>query len=381
MVFFAIIYSVAFAGDGTANKPYTVSEAIKVKNTSQEFFVQGYIVGEMRDYSNGKYFFEIAPPFDGTLSYLLADNPSEMDIKKCMPIQSKDNYGDLFENPEYWRKQAIVKGKIKEYFSLPGIKDISYFQITDQQALYNEAAHWNFYEDFDKKKAYTPASSEFTFAGGIYEGDSGNWLFKGATLGDTGKDQKWERAAARIRLTEGATGDAGYIQMEESKNNGIGYVRFWAGNYEEDSSGGALALFVSDDEGVSWSRVAHSQNITRTWKEYEFAVNQPGVLKLRISKDETSSKGINVDKIRISDYYQIISNIENGSAVKSTFSIISVKDGLLLQLLDNAEIKIYSVAGTLIAENRYPSSTVFIPLSKGFYLIKVNEQIEKVFVK
>jgi hypothetical protein len=377
ILFFAICIT-AFGGNGTVENPYTVSEAIKVKNTTQTYYVQGFIVGEMRDYSNGKYFYEIAPPFGGTLAYLLADNPAEIDRTKCIPIQSKEEYGDLYSNPEFWRKQAVANGTIKEFYGMPGLKNLTEFQILDAEPLYNEAANWNFFEDFDAK-GYTPASTQYTFAGGTYIGDSGTWLFKGATWGDTGKDQKWERAAARIRLTEGATGEAGYIQMEENKPNGIGFVRFWAGNYEEDTSGGALALFVSNDNGASWERVAHSQNITRTWKEYEFNVGRPGDLKLRIAKDETGSKGINVDKVRISDYYQLPNGVENTKS--DTYSILSNKNGIAIHISENTLLSVFSVSGELVSQSTYSPSKVFITLSKGYYIVKINNSVDKIIVQ
>ena len=74
-----------FAGTGSKDSPFTVSQAIaKTDGSAQTYWVKGYIVGEMSDFSNNKYFYELAPPFDGTSAYLIADNPNEIDLKKCM---------------------------------------------------------------------------------------------------------------------------------------------------------------------------------------------------------------------------------------------------------------------------------------------------------
>ena len=113
------------AGDGSsAQSRLTVSLALAKKNEQKSFYVSGYIVGEYRDYSNNKHFYYLAPPFDGTSAYLIADDVDEMDLSRMMTVQIKDyvdNY-NLDENPQYWRKQLTVKGTLTDYFTLPGIK-------------------------------------------------------------------------------------------------------------------------------------------------------------------------------------------------------------------------------------------------------------------
>ncbi len=364
-----------FAGDGSETNPFSVSEAIKVKNTAQVYWVKGYIVGEMRDYSNNKYFYEVAPPFSGTSAYLIADKADELDITKCMPIESK-NYSDLDENPEYWRKPVMISGNVKDYFSLPGIKNLNSFEILAAEPLNDESVYWNFYEDFDSK-TYIPASTTHTFAGGTYTGYTGEWTFKGATWGDSGKDQKWDRAAARIRLTEGPTGDVGYIETKDIKENGVGVVRFWAGNYEEDTSGGALALYVSGD-GKTWEKVAHSQNVSRTWKEYQFEVNRQGSLYLRIAKDESGSKGINVDNVRISDFHETTGLKQ---ATDFPFNYYLNEGSLNVDFgSKTALVSIYHINGQCLVLDKSFSGKVSIPLDKGIYVLKIDDRAVKVIL-
>ncbi|GAB1416022.1 hypothetical protein MASR2M117_14280 [Paludibacter sp.] len=368
----------SIAGNGTVENPYTVSEAIKIKDTTKEYYVQGYIVGEMRDYSNGKYFYELTPPFSGTTSLLIADNPKEIDLSKCMPIQSGDKYDDLYDKPTYWRKQIVISGYFKDYFSMPGVKDLKSFVFSAGEPSYNESQYWNLFESFDEKE-YVPNSSLYTFAGGIYNSSVIKWNFVGSTWGDTGKDQKWERAAARIRLTEGANGEPGYIETTENKSNGIGYVRFWAGNYEEDTSGGALALLVSADNGKTWEKVAHSQNITRTWKEYEFIVNRQGNLRLRIAKDENGSKGINVDKVKISDYYELHDGVTDLN--NSDLTYYTTSEGLyILNKNYSLSVYIYDISGQIVYSNNSIVNETFIPLRNGIFIIKTNIGARKITV-
>lgn len=369
-----------FAGDGSENSPYSVAEAIKVKNQTQKYWVKGYIVGEMRDYSNDKYFYEMAPPFGGTAAYLIADRLDELNPAKCMPVQSGD-YEDLVERPEYWRKEVLLCGNLKPYFTLPGVKNLSDFKITSSEPWQDETLAWNFYEDMDSK-TYEPFSNVNTFDGGYYTGEeTGEWSFKGATWGDTGKDRKWGRASARIRLTEGAAGSAGHIQMEFDKPDGIGVVRLWAGNYEEDSSGGALALFVSSDQGGSWQKVAHSQSVKKQWMEYQFAVNRSGNLRLRIAKDETGSKGINVDNIRISDCLSGTTGMPETALLSDVICYTSA-EGVFLKSRTEAvrSLNIYTVAGSAVLSGKTFSGEQFIPLPRGIYLLNIDKQTFKITV-
>lgn len=88
------------AGTGlSADSPLTVSQALAKKNDRKSYYINGYIVGEYRDYSNNKHFYNIAPPFDGTSAYLIADEIDEIDLSKMMPVQIKD-YVDSYNLDE-----------------------------------------------------------------------------------------------------------------------------------------------------------------------------------------------------------------------------------------------------------------------------------------
>lgn len=127
IVLSAFVFSL-IAGTGlSADSPLTVSQALAKKNDRKSYYVNGYIIGEYRDYSNNKHFYNIAPPFDGTSAYLIADDIDEIDLSKMMPVQIKD-YVDSYnldENPQYWRKQLTIKGTLTDYFTLPGIKNLT----------------------------------------------------------------------------------------------------------------------------------------------------------------------------------------------------------------------------------------------------------------
>ncbi|MEG1904468.1 MAG: DUF6359 domain-containing protein, partial [Bacteroidales bacterium] len=116
------------AQTGTEEQPLSVTQGLsKTDGSSKTYWVTGYIVGEYDSYSNSKHFYEVAPPFNGTYAYLIADSKDEIDVNKCMTLQlSKSSFGDvdLSTHPEHWKKKVTVCGLLREYNSRPGVKSI-----------------------------------------------------------------------------------------------------------------------------------------------------------------------------------------------------------------------------------------------------------------
>ena len=369
-----------FAGTGSKDSPFTVSQAIaKTDGSAQTYWVKGYIVGEMSDFSNNKYFYELAPPFDGTSAYLIADNPNEIDLKKCMPVQlgtERAALMNLDEFPQYWHKEVLACGLLRDYFAMPGLKTLSVLDVLTTTALNDETPDWNFFENMDGD--YQPASTSSIFAGGTYTGETGNWKIYGGTYGDSGNDNKWGSASARIRLSEASVGEPGYLQMEFDKPNGIGVVRFWAGYYATDN-GGALGVAVSKDQGQTWGDVFDVQPIAKDWKEYEFSVNQAGNLRLRIVKAENGSSGINVDKIKISNFWGVN---ENQELATNRISYCQSDNGITLNLSEkHNHIQIFSVSGQTVYRGETTDQNLNIPLQRGAYVLLVNNNAQKLICR
>lgn len=376
---FVLIFN-ASAGSGTQTDPFTVAQAIaKSDNSAQTYWVKGYVVGEMSDFSNNKYFYELAPPFSGTSAYLIADNPDEVNLAKCMPVQlgtERSSSMNLDEFPQFWRKEVITCGLLRDYFAMPGLKTLSSLEVVSQQPLTNEAANWNFFEDMDGD--YEPASASSIFAGGTYSGETGDWKLYGATWGESSNDKKWGKASARLRLSEASTGNAGYMQMEADKANGAGTIRFWAGYYDTDN-GGAIAIQVSTDGGKNWETKIASQAIAKDWKEYQFKLDVSGNVRVRIMKAENGSAGINIDKIKISDYYGTTAlNVTKNPSI----DYYSTSNGIVLKLGNTAStLMIYNITGQEIYRNASIAGTQLIKLKTGIYFVKINNKSYKVICK
>ncbi|MCL2649990.1 MAG: T9SS type A sorting domain-containing protein [Candidatus Azobacteroides sp.] len=378
----ATLVFASYAGAGTQNDPFTIAQAIAHKTGENvRYWVKGYVVGELNEYSNNKYFYELAPPF-GTGSgaaYLLADNVNEIDLSKCLPIQLGSYFGDfnLDDNPQYWRKEILVFGFFRNYFAKPGLKDLTELQVLTPEPLKNEVDSWNFYEDFDEKKSYEQRDPDKTFAGGIYTGYQHTWNFAGATMGEDAKDQKWDRSSARIRLTEGPTGNSGYIEMMEDKPDGIGVIRFWAGYYDTDNNS-YLKLSVSSDQGNSWQQVVAPSFIAKAWKEYQFTINKTGNIRLKIEKGDTSPSGINVDKIRMSDY--VVSSPSSAKKLENQndFSFCVLDNCIEISLSKpKNRISLFNITGQIVFDGTFREGVFRLPVSQGIYILRINNNFSK----
>lgn len=113
-------------GDGTKEKPYSVSQAIALNNPGSTAWVEGYIVGwvEGADISAGSHF---SVPASNASNVLIAATPTETDYTKCMPVQlvydtECRNKVNLQNNPGNLGKKLKIEGQLTKYFSQSGIK-------------------------------------------------------------------------------------------------------------------------------------------------------------------------------------------------------------------------------------------------------------------
>lgn len=380
-IFICICPAPLFAGDGSADSPFTVGEALSKKNNNMLAYVSGYIVGEYVNYSNNKHFYNMAPPFQGTSTYLIADNPLEYNLDKCMTVQlgaANTDICNLDEYPRYWNKKLLLQGNLSLFQTLPGIKNLKDF-VLPSQPLEDETVYWNIFEDFETKNGYKPASGNM-YGGGTYYGadDAIPWVFEGATLGETGNDAKWDGASAHLRLTESTSGNPGCIYMKDDKPNGVGYIRFWAAFYDTDKKG-RIAVYISGDQGKSWERVASGLTPEKTLKEFQVFVNRPGNYRVKIAKSEDSSDGVNIDNIRISDYLQPAA--VSHSEIEKPFYMSANNGVLYLKLTDKAKsVQVYTMNGMLIYSIDGSTPEISLPLLSGTYVIRSGEYSSKIIL-
>lgn len=93
--------------------------------------IVGYIVGVINGTSLVAADFN--PPFMVRSNILIADNPVENNVDKCMPVQLANNTSfrnelNLADNPANLGKKIIVEGSISDYFRTYGIKPLTSYQ-------------------------------------------------------------------------------------------------------------------------------------------------------------------------------------------------------------------------------------------------------------
>lgn len=121
--------------DGSAEKPFTVSETIAGSATGSSVWLTGYIVGAINDKSLSDAAF--TAPFALASNILLAETAGETDIAKCVPVQlvagtDVRNLLNLKDHPENLGKQVCIKGDIAKYFGANGMKTTSAYVWGDK---------------------------------------------------------------------------------------------------------------------------------------------------------------------------------------------------------------------------------------------------------
>ncbi|KML41195.1 endonuclease [Cytobacillus firmus] len=116
----------AAAGDGSWSSPYSVSQGINAQNNSSKT-VQGYVVGQPTAANT-----VITSGFPNDYALALADSPSETSLAKMIYVQIPSSFRSSFglkSNPSLMGKKMKVTGTLTAYFSHPGLKDGTAFEL------------------------------------------------------------------------------------------------------------------------------------------------------------------------------------------------------------------------------------------------------------
>ena len=118
-------------GSGTADDPYNVASGISLQGQNIIGWVQGYIVGVVKNgtstvTSNADV--NWSAPFDSYTNVVIADDANCTEIANCVivnlpsgkPLREQVN---LFDNPDNYGKLLSVNGKLRTYFGQAGLRD------------------------------------------------------------------------------------------------------------------------------------------------------------------------------------------------------------------------------------------------------------------
>lgn len=119
------------AGSGTADDPYNVASGISLQGQDVVAWVQGYIVGAVKNGTTSVSSNEDVnwtAPFDSFTNVVIADDANCTEIANCIivnlpsgkPLRQQVN---LYDNPDNLGKVLAVNGKLRVYFGQAGLRD------------------------------------------------------------------------------------------------------------------------------------------------------------------------------------------------------------------------------------------------------------------
>lgn len=130
-------------GEGTQAEPYTVADLILLNNTKTgNFYVKGFIVGQVKAGAQKLDEAEFLPPFSATengdnTNILIAAVAGETNAENCIPVQLPVGFLrdalNLAKNPANLGVEVVLYGSLEKYFGKPGIKNPTYAIIGDKE--------------------------------------------------------------------------------------------------------------------------------------------------------------------------------------------------------------------------------------------------------
>lgn len=148
-----------------------------------------------------------------------------------------------------------------------------------------------FFENFE-------VGSKGAYAQGDVKCNSATWNMKDALIAsdDNSNDNK------SVRIKSG-----GNITMLTEKAAGCNILSFYTGLYGNDT-GLKLTAEYSVDGGSTWKTIVRDLAVG-TWKQYHYPVKADGNIRLRFTCSGTSSKRINLDDIRMTDFQPTVQDV------------------------------------------------------------------------
>lgn len=123
-------------GDGdSSDKAYTIAQGMsnQAGTGGPQKWIKGYIVGAVKNgattvASAADVLIGVSSGWDSYTNVLLADSPEETNYTKCIVVNLPSQKAlrtnvNLFDNPGNYKKKLTVKGVLRTYFSLPGLRD------------------------------------------------------------------------------------------------------------------------------------------------------------------------------------------------------------------------------------------------------------------
>lgn len=126
-------------GNGSEESPYSAAQVVAMGTSANEAdkWVTGYIVGwvdnAVQNFADEKNAMFTLPATAPT-NVLLASKPGVTDYKQCCVVNLPNTAGiraaiNLVDNPGNLGKTVTVKGTIRKYFNIPGVRDLTAYKL------------------------------------------------------------------------------------------------------------------------------------------------------------------------------------------------------------------------------------------------------------
>ena len=131
-----VLDSVPIIHEGTYASPYTIAEAQTLKR-GKDVWVESYIVGCVSgSMKSGCNFTTDATTASNILLADTFPTGGDYDYLYCFPIRLPDGSFEredlnLYDNPSNYHRKIRIAGDITQYFSVPGIKEVSDYSFID----------------------------------------------------------------------------------------------------------------------------------------------------------------------------------------------------------------------------------------------------------
>lgn len=370
----------AWAGTGTQDDPYTVAEAQQNQDESTAW-VKGFIVGGVPD-DNSKTS-EITSNDNvvwgaegvRATAVLIADSKDVKEYTQCVIVNLKNGSDarkiiNLADNPDNLGKEVKVCGTLKNYFKIPGVRDVeSQFELEGY-----EAPDYVFYEPFssgqgDFKTQDTNLPDDLTYV----------WTFddRYGMKASAFKNKAYEAESWLISPKVDLTGVSNATLTFDHT------VRNIPGNT------GALTLQFSTDYAddvttANWTAVEIPTWSEEGWAFVTATVNVPadmqGSANLRFAFKYTST----TSDCNTWEVNTVIVDGEKGSGIAGVAAdetAFYVLDGVLMLdgVANGTQVEIYNALGARMMTTVFDGAGILVnDLNPGMYIVRAGKDAKKV---
>lgn len=226
----------------------------------------------------------------------------------------------------------------------------------------------NFAEDFEQ-----PGTNSYTKTS--FHGTAFDWIFSNAGVYDTDRKTPAYIHGGEQAVRFGKNTDSS-IEMATDAHGGIGIVTLYATKWASDGDA-AFELLYSADGGNNWQSAGTASTDGNGYKEFNFTVNQPGDVRLKVQQKSGS-------RWLLDDLSATTCRTTTSVEVADTYhqwDAYCLGGRLTVSLQQAATVTVYGVDGIVRSHAPAPAGTTAYDLPQGLYLVAVDGRVRRVVIK